>query len=99
MFRLILATAAHEPGDTAEAVLLDADLSILGTDPVTYERYVRGVRAEYAHVDEPAWVSGRAAVLQRFLDRPHIYATDLVRDRSEARARHNLTRELAELTR
>ena len=95
--RLILATAAHEAGDPGEAVLLDADLSILGADPSTYAAYVRGVRAEYAHVDADAWASGRAAVLQRFLVRPHIYATSLLRDRAELDARRNLGAELATL--
>jgi predicted metal-dependent HD superfamily phosphohydrolase len=95
--RLILATAAHEAEGPDEAVLLDADLSILGTDRSTYEAYVRGVRAEYVHVDDQAWASGRASVLRRFLDRPHIYATTLLRDRAEPAARRNLTAELGAL--
>jgi predicted metal-dependent HD superfamily phosphohydrolase len=95
--RLVLATATHEPADRIEAVLLDADLSILGADPATYVRYVAGVRAEYDHVDDQAWCSGRGEVLRRFLDRPHIYATDVMRARAEARARANLTDELAAL--
>jgi len=94
--RLVLATASHEPGDRHEEVLLDADLSVLGTDPATYASYVTGVRAEYGHVDDDAWRSGRAEVLRRFLDRPHIYATDAMRSR-EARARANLTDELIAL--
>ena len=52
--RLIELTAGHEvdPADIAGAVLLDADLAILGADPGEYQHYVNGVRTEYAHVDD-----------------------------------------------
>jgi predicted metal-dependent HD superfamily phosphohydrolase len=95
--RLVLATAAHEPADADEAVLLDADLSILGAHAAAYDEYVRGVRAEYGHVDDDGWRSGRGHVLRRFLDRPHIYATATMRGRAEESARVNLSRELASL--
>jgi len=97
--RLILATADHEPEGLDEAVLLDADLSILGAQPDTYTAYVRGVRAEYGHVDDEAWRAGRSLVLQRFLDRPHVYATDTMRQTAERQARLNLAAELAGLAR
>jgi len=80
-------------GDTA--VLLDADLAILGADPAGYSTYVTGVRAEYRHVADDEWRSGRAAVLEGFLDRPTIYSTPTARDRWETRARANLAAELA----
>jgi len=79
------------------AVLLDADLAVLGADPAAYSSYVDGVRTEYRHVDDPDWRVGRAAVLQAFLDRPTIFATSTGRERWEARARANLTAELAAL--
>jgi predicted metal-dependent HD superfamily phosphohydrolase len=87
--------AEQAAGDTA--VLLDADLAILGADPAGYAAYVAGVRSEYRHVDDDDWRVGRAAVIQGFLDRPTIYRTLPGRDRWEARARANLTAELAEL--
>ena len=98
--RLILLTAAHEPADIATdpggAVLLDADLAVLGADPATYAAYAQGVRTEYHHVDDVAWRQGRAAVLHRFLDAERIYATPVMHER-EARARANLTAELRSL--
>lgn len=103
--RLVLATAGHLlPDDAVEvdpaaAVLLDADLGILGASPRGYQGYVDGVRGEYAHVDEPGWRAGRAAVLRSFLDRDRIYATPMMRAEREARARANLVAELAALTR
>lgn len=103
--RLVLATAGHalpegaEASDPGAAVLLDADLAVLGASPRAYQAYVDGVRGEYAHVDDGGWRTGRAAVLRSFLDRTRIYATERARTEREARARANLTAELAALSR
>lgn len=94
--RLVMATADHRADDLAASVLLDADLAVLGADPAVYDTYVRGVRTEFAHVPEAGWITGRADVLRRFLDRPTIYRTEPCR-LLEARARANLTTELARL--
>lgn len=98
--RLVLLTAPHdsEPGDRNGAVLCDADLWILGAGEGDYDRYTFEVRAEYGHVPDDAWRSGRAAVLRRFLERPAIYRTEPGRQR-EAAARANLERELSRLAR
>ncbi len=104
---LIEATAGHrrdrgsddgtDRRDLDLAVLLDADLAVLGAEPGAYQAYVHGVRAEYAHLDDDTWRSGRSAVLHSFLDRDQIYATATMRAARERRARANLTAELAEL--
>jgi predicted metal-dependent HD superfamily phosphohydrolase len=95
---LVLATAQHRADDPATAVLLDADLAILGGQVSEYQPYVTAVRAEYAHVDDDAWRRGRAQVLRGFLDRPAIFLTATMHAQREARARANLTAELAALT-
>lgn len=99
--RLIQLTAAHAaPDDDVDAaVLVDADLAILGADPAAYQAYVTGVRQEYAHVDDHGWHSGRSAVLHSLLDRPTLYATATMRATREHRARANITAELAALAR
>ena len=99
---LIEATAAHESswpgsGNLECAVLLDADLAILGADRATYSTYVAGVRAEYEHIDDEQWRVGRASVLRSFLAREHIFVTPAMAQRCELRARTNLTNELARL--
>ena len=96
--RLVELTATHDPAsdDRNGAVLCDADLWILGSARDDYDRYTDEVRAEYAHVPDGAWRSGRAAVLQHFLDRPAIYASEPGR-RRERTARANLERELRSL--
>ena len=96
--RLVLLTAGHEPapGDAAGAVLIDADLAVLTADPAAYQAYVDGVRSEYAHVDDAAWRTGRAAVLRSFLERPALFRVPVDAGR-DARARANLRAELARL--
>jgi predicted metal-dependent HD superfamily phosphohydrolase len=95
---LVRATEDHEPdGDLDRSVLIDADLAVLGSEPAAYQAYVTGVRAEYAGVDDAAWRRGRADVVRHLLDRERLYATAPARRRWEARARANLTAELATL--
>jgi predicted metal-dependent HD superfamily phosphohydrolase len=83
-------------GDTA--ILLDADLAILGAEPDAYSAYAASIRAEYRHLDDGEWRAGRAAVLRGFLDRPTIYATATARSTWEQPARTNIAAELATLT-
>ncbi len=104
---MILATGHHvsDPvaavrdatSDADAAVLLDADLAVLGAEPGAYQSYVNGVRAEFSHVDDDGWRSGRRAVVERLLDRPVLYHTPTGAQRWGARARANLSAELATL--
>jgi predicted metal-dependent HD superfamily phosphohydrolase len=95
---MIRATAGHHPtSDTDRGVLLDADLAVLGSEPAAYQAYVTGVRAEYAHVDDAAWRTGRGAVLDGLLAADPLYSTESGRRRWQARARANLTAERATL--
>ncbi len=95
--RLVLATIDHTADDELTALLMDADLAILGSDTATYERYRTAVRAEYAHVPEDGWRIGRAHVLRGLLDRDPLYVTPQARDRWESRAKANLAAELETL--
>jgi predicted metal-dependent HD superfamily phosphohydrolase len=95
--RLVQVTAGHEPAAADEAVVCDADLAVFAADPATYAAYATGVRAEYAHVDEAAWRTGRREVLAAFLARPVLFHTAVMAPRDGA-ARANLTAELATLT-
>lgn len=92
--RLVLSTRDHLPADRDEAVLCDADLAILASDPATYDVYRRAVRVEYGHLDDVTFRRGRRRVLERLLDRERIYATPLMHDRAESAARRNIRREL-----
>ena len=99
---LVRGTEHHEPvpgaasaGDAA--VLFDADLAILASAPARYAEYARDVRAEYAHVPDPAFRSGRAAILRGFTERARIYRTPTAYRLWEPAARANLATELETL--
>lgn len=99
--RLVLLTRTHDPapGDVNGAVLCDADLSVLGAAPPRYAEYVADVRAEYAHVDDAGWRTGRAEVLRHLLGLDPLFRTAAGRDRWERAARSNLAAELRDLSR
>jgi len=101
---MISATATHQLPPLSDenalndaALLLDMDLAILGAEPAVFDAYEKAVRLEYGWVEEPMWRAGRSAVLQNFIARPHIFNTQIFRDRFEARARENLDRSLRAL--
>ena len=98
--RLVRLTAGHEveEEDRLGEILVSIDLAILGAPPERYDAYARAVREEYAHVADEAWRTGRAAVLQRFLDAQVIFPDPAFAEWLDAQARDNLTRELASLT-
>lgn len=98
--RLVLLTAGHTvaPGDRDGALLCDADLAVLAAPPARYERYAAAIRREYAHVPEPAFRAGRAAVLTGLLSLPALFRSPPLASRWEEPARDNVRRELAALT-
>ncbi|WP_258398394.1 HD domain-containing protein [Micromonospora noduli] len=98
--RLVLLTAGHTvaPGDRDGALLCDADLAVLAAPPANYERYAAAIRREYAHVPEPAFRAGRAAVLTGLLALPALFRSPPLASRWEEPARDNVRRELAALT-
>jgi len=96
--RMILATRLKGRPETAdEKLLLDIDHSVLGADPLRFDRYDEGVRVEYAHIPGPAYIVARRQVLRGFHDRYRIYHTDYFYEQLEKQARVNLTRALKRL--
>lgn len=97
--RLVRLTASHDPvpSDHNGGLLTDADLSVLAADEEVYRAYTVAVRREYAHIPDAAFAAGRAAVLQNLLSLPNLFHTPVLKEHWEARARHNLTSELAAL--
>lgn len=98
----INATKKHElpekSNDLDTALLLDFDLSILGSDWSTYQKYGDKIRKEYAIFPNFLYNRGRKKVLKQFLGRPKIYQTSYFIDKYETAARANLSRELEILT-
>jgi predicted metal-dependent HD superfamily phosphohydrolase len=89
--RLVLATRGHEAaGDPDAELVLACDLSVLGADDADRAAFERGVRAEYAFVEEATYRAGRARVLEAFLAKDRIYAVPAIAAQREARARAHL---------
>jgi predicted metal-dependent HD superfamily phosphohydrolase len=98
---LIALTKRHEApaDDMAAAILLDADLAILGADLADYARYAVAIRREYAWVSDADYRAARRRVLETFLGRERIYRTEQLYAARDARARDNIRREIGSLDR
>ena len=95
---LVLATKHHDIRlDPGAPALVDIDLSILGQPQKRFWEYEAQIRAEYAWVDAATFSQKRAEILETFLTRKRIYATDWFFDRYEQQARQNLQASIARL--
>ena len=94
--RLVRLTILHDPaeGDRNGEVLCDADLAVLAGDPAEYAAYAAAVREEYAFVPDELFRTGRADILLRLLDQPHLFRTPYGRTEWEPVARRNLATEV-----
>lgn len=100
----VIATKRHlipdglSPGHRGDiAFLLDADLSILGTEASEFDAFDAAVRKEYGWVTNDEWRVGRAAVMRSFSQRSAIYLTSEFRIAYENQARGNIARLLKAL--
>ncbi|CAM3304145.1 hypothetical protein PSET11_00965 [Arthrobacter ulcerisalmonis] len=95
--RLVLLTRDHrpEPGDADGALLCDADLSILGTEPDGYARYLAAVRSDYAHIGDADFATGRAGVVRQLLALDPLFHSAQARALWLDAAHRNLQGELA----
>lgn len=98
---LVMATQHEAPaalGSSPDAQLLvDIDLSILGSPAERFERYDQDVRKEYAWVPGFRFQEARAQILRSFLDRPRLYHGEHAVSLLEAQARINLAAALSRL--
>jgi predicted metal-dependent HD superfamily phosphohydrolase len=96
---MILATKTHESRERNidQELLLDADLSILGSRDEQYDEYVSQIEQEYLWVPAADYVRGRTSILRTLLDRKRLFITEEFHQRFEERARANLTREIERL--
>ncbi|WP_437684044.1 HD domain-containing protein [Sorangium sp. So ce131] len=99
--RLILLTARHgalDPADVGEdeALFLDCDMAILGSDAAAFDAYDRGIAAEYGALPPEVYAAGRRRFFERLLAAEHIFLSPYFRGRLEGHARDNLRRKLAD---
>ncbi|WP_063890921.1 hypothetical protein [Thalassomonas viridans] len=95
---LIMATV-HDaaPSDNDEKLMVDIDLSILGSSPQTYALFESGVRKEYKLVPDFIYKKKRKAILSRFLERESIYSHEHFYQQLEASARANISKAIQNL--
>ncbi|NES85457.1 MAG: hypothetical protein F6K10_30855 [Moorea sp. SIO2B7] len=94
--KIILTTKEHQanPDDIDSQILLDADISILGSPQLVYRAYAEAIRQEYAWVADEQYKISRKQVLENFLQRERIYCTDKLFSELEVQARCNLQAEI-----
>ena len=69
--KYIIETKAHKvhnSDDNDLKLFIDADMSILGREPVVYQQYCAHIRLEYQHVSDDIYCTKRAAFLRSCLD-------------------------------
>jgi predicted metal-dependent HD superfamily phosphohydrolase len=90
--RLVRLTVDHDPeeGDIAGAVLVDADLSILGQPPARYHMYSRDVRLEYPRVGDELFAAGRLEVLKALSSREPLFGLTAAQREWSVQAGQNL---------
>jgi predicted metal-dependent HD superfamily phosphohydrolase len=87
------------PQTPDENLLVDVDLSILGSAPARFAEYEAQVRAEYDWIPAAQFRARRAAILEGFLRRATLYRTEHFQRLYEAQARQNLEKSLREMRR
>ncbi|MEJ2406089.1 MAG: N-methyl-D-aspartate receptor NMDAR2C subunit [Candidatus Thiodiazotropha sp.] len=85
------------PKGPDQKLLIDIDLSILGSDPERFNEYERQVREEYSYVPGFIFRRNRKKILTQFLARTPIFSTLELRNQFEDKARKNIEASLAKL--
>lgn len=93
----ILATGPGGSVKAEAAMVVDADLAILGASMEKFAEYEGQIRKEYAHVPEKDYVAGRTLILDGFMRRPTIFSTEHFKTKYERTAHANIARSLMSL--
>ncbi len=81
-----------------EKLICDIDLSILGSDLVTFKEYEDNIRREYKSVPDNVFNYKRKEILKSFLNQNRIFKTDYFYNKYESKARKNLENSIINLT-
>jgi predicted metal-dependent HD superfamily phosphohydrolase len=95
--RIIFDTQFHESNDPLSQLFFDMDLSILGTDEVSYEIYTKQIRQEYSAIPKLLYRKGRKEFIKYTIEKKSIYQTKQFINEFENQAIENLNRELKSL--
>jgi len=93
IFNLIMATQHNGKLKTNdEKLIVDIDLTILGTLPEIYDEFERNIRKEYKIVPYFIYRKKRKQLLQSFLNNDSIFNIDYFKNKFENAARENIHR-------
>lgn len=96
---LIMATLHNATlTDNDERLLIDIDLSILGSPPDIYHQFEQGIRQEYQFVPGFLYRKKRKEILNSFLTRKRIFSHDFYYERFEVLARTNIANAISTLS-
>lgn len=93
--RIVRDTRSHQPSIPEAAPVIDLDLQPLAVPWEHFCRNAAAIRAEYAHVPDDAFRTGRLAFLRTMLGKERIFCTPWGQQ-LEGIARQNLARAIAE---
>ena len=88
--QLIEETKTHEATCKHNALFLDADLAILGSNAQKYKQYCEKVRKEYALYNNENYNKGRKKVLKHFLEKERVYVSEFFHKKYEKQAKQNI---------
>lgn len=98
VYHLIMVTLHNGKINTSdEELMIDIDLSILGSSSIVYQVFEQNVRKEYRWVPYFLYRKKRKQILQGFLDQSKVYQTDYFNGLFEKRARDNIESALLNL--
>jgi predicted metal-dependent HD superfamily phosphohydrolase len=97
IYDLIMVTLHNrKPTNEAEKIIMDIDISILGSDYNEYKTYSKKIRKEYKMVPSILYKKKRKEILSSFIKKDKLYYSNYFCD-LEMNARNNLRREILEL--
>ena len=85
------------PTKNDEKLLVDVDLSSFALPWEEFKKDSQNVREEFSNKSDKDFYSAHMKFMQSLLDRPSFFASDFFRTKSEASARSNVQRLIAEL--
>lgn len=95
IFDLIMSTSYQKPAaNLAQEIMMDIDISILGSEPENYEVYTKNVRKEYQLIPMFIYKKKRKAILQNFLKQNTLFYTNYFQKLYEKQARENIQNEI-----
>ena len=95
---LIMATLHNtNPKGNDEQLIVDIDLSILGSQKEVYAQFEKNIREEYKFVPNILYKKKRKEILSGFLKRERIYMHDFFHEKLEDLARVNIVNTIEKL--